>query len=191
MASTHHPQYYRIPPASARRLLVLRHGPSARLQGVAIVADYEPPVQRSAYGRRDPRFDFCRRNPRFCRTPFRLSLALACPADPRTLYQQDRNQHCNCPYPPHQHTLRYGRSGQAPIYLDPRTHGHWYRTVTRDARSQRGHVTERSATEFIELYVSTTPMHSSHCSTPQTYPSPGRTCTHSVSAIAVEHLLLS
>ena len=61
MASTHHPQYYRIPPASARRLLVLRHGPSARLQGVAIVAGYEPPVQRSAYGRRDPRFDFCRR----------------------------------------------------------------------------------------------------------------------------------
>jgi hypothetical protein len=37
------------------RLLVLRHGPSARLQGVAIVAGYEPPVQRSDYGRRDPR----------------------------------------------------------------------------------------------------------------------------------------
>ena len=30
---------------SARRLLVLRHGSSARLQGVAIIADYEPPVQ--------------------------------------------------------------------------------------------------------------------------------------------------
>ena len=27
------------PPTSARRLLVLRHGPSARLQGVAIVAE--------------------------------------------------------------------------------------------------------------------------------------------------------
>ena len=37
------------------RLLVLRHGPSARLQGVAIVAGYEPPVQRSDYGRSDPR----------------------------------------------------------------------------------------------------------------------------------------
>ena len=52
-------------------------------------------------------------------------------------------------------------------------------------------LTCNDATEFIELYVSTTPMHSSHCSTPYTYPSPGRTCTHSVSAIAVEHLLLS
>jgi hypothetical protein len=39
--------------------VVLRHGPIARLQGVATVAGYEPPVQRSAYGRRDPRFDFC------------------------------------------------------------------------------------------------------------------------------------
>ena len=66
------------PPTSARRLLVLRHGPSARLQGVAIVAGYEPPVQRSAYGRRDPRFDFCRRDPRFRRTPLEFSACLPC-----------------------------------------------------------------------------------------------------------------
>ena len=59
---------------SARRLLVLRHGPSARLQGVANVAGYEPPVQRSAYGRCDPRFDFCRRDPRFCWTLLRDGL---------------------------------------------------------------------------------------------------------------------
>jgi hypothetical protein len=53
----HQPSWLR--PTSARRLLVLRHGPSDRLQGIAIVAGYEPPVQRSANGRRDPRFDFC------------------------------------------------------------------------------------------------------------------------------------
>jgi hypothetical protein len=61
-------------PTSARRLLVLRHGPSARLQGVANVAGYEPPVQRSSYGRHDPRFDFCRRDPRFCWTLLRAEL---------------------------------------------------------------------------------------------------------------------
>ena len=64
--------------------LVLRHGPSARLQGVAIVAGYEPPVQRSAYGRRDPRFDFCRRDPRFRLTPLCTSLAIACITNLRT-----------------------------------------------------------------------------------------------------------
>ena len=53
---------------------------------VAIFAGYEPPVQRSAYGRRDPRFDFCRRDPRFCRTPPQRSLALACLVNPRTLF---------------------------------------------------------------------------------------------------------
>ena len=71
---------------SARRLLVLRHGSSDRLQGVAIVAGYEPSVQRSDYGRRDSRFDFGRRDPRFCRTPLRRSLALACLVNPRTLF---------------------------------------------------------------------------------------------------------
>ena len=70
------------PPSSARRLLVLRHGPSARLQGVAIFTGYEPPVQRSAYGRRDPRFDFCRRDPRFRRTPLRRSLSACLPCGP-------------------------------------------------------------------------------------------------------------
>jgi hypothetical protein len=63
-------------PTSARRLLVLRHGPSPRLQGVANVAGFEHPVQRSDYGRRDPRFDFGRRDPRFCWTPPRVSLEL-------------------------------------------------------------------------------------------------------------------
>jgi len=70
---------------SARRLLVLRHGSSDRLQGVAIVAGYEPSVQRSDYGRRDSRFDFGRRDPRFCWTPPRVSLelvSLAHPTDP-------------------------------------------------------------------------------------------------------------
>ena len=66
-------------PTSARRLLVLRHGPSTRLQGVANVAGYEHPVLRSDYGRRDPRFDFGRRDPRFCWTPPRVSLDLVYP----------------------------------------------------------------------------------------------------------------
>ena len=118
----------------------------------------------------------------------RRSLPLAYLADLRTLSQQDRNPHCDCPYPPHPHALRYGRSGQATVYLASRTYG---RPGLSEARSQRLHVVERSATEFIELYASTTPMHSSHCSKPHTYPSPGRTCKHSVSAIAVKHLLLS
>ena len=142
----------------------------------------------------DPRFDFCRRDPRFRRTPLPRSLALACLADLRTLSpDQNRNPPCDSPHPPHPHALRYGRSGPAPVYLAFRTYGRYLtiRTGTREARSQRLHVVERSATEFIELYVSTTPMHSSDCSTPHTYPSPGRTCTNSVSAIAVEHLLLS
>ena len=100
------------PPTSARRLLVLRHGPSARLQGVAIFAGYEPPVQRSAYGRRDPRFDFCRRDPRFCRTPLQRILSACLPCGPTDI---GRNPHCDCPYPPQPHALSYGRSGQAPV----------------------------------------------------------------------------
>ena len=85
------------------------------------------------------------------------------------------------------------RSGQAPVYLAPRTYGHCRksRTGLREARLPRMHVVERSATEFIELYASTTPMHSSHCNTSHPYTSTGCTCTHSISAIAVEHLLLS
>ena len=50
-----------------------------------------------------------------------------------------------------------------------RTYGHCCTSKTgpREARSQRLSVAERSATEFIEiLYTSTTPMHSSHSSTP-------------------------
>jgi hypothetical protein len=54
------------PPHSVRRLLVLRHGPIARLQGVAISAGYEPTVQHS-------------------RLTLRRSSALACLADLRTL----------------------------------------------------------------------------------------------------------
>jgi hypothetical protein len=153
------------------------------------------PVQRSTYGRRDPRFDFCRRDPRFRLTPLRRSLVLAWLADLRTLSPQDRNPHCDCPYPPHPHALRYGRSGHAPVYLASRIYGHCRtsRTGPREARSQRLHVAERSATEFIELYASTTPMHSSHCSTPHSYTPTGRTCTcmPSVSEITVAHLLLS
>ena len=69
----------------ARRLLVQRHSPSARLQGssgVSIVAGYEPPVQRSDYGRRDPRFGFGRRDPRFRWTQSRVSLEFVSPAYP-------------------------------------------------------------------------------------------------------------
>jgi hypothetical protein len=80
-------------------------------------------------------------------------------------------------YPTHLHALRYGRSRQAPVYLASRTHGHCLtiRTGPREARSQRLHVAERSATEFIEmLYTSTTPLHSSHCSTPHSYTPTGR-----------------
>ncbi len=69
---------------STRRPLVLRHGPSPRLQEVAIFAGYEPPVQRSAYGRRDPGFEFCRRYPRFRLTPLCASLAIACITNLRT-----------------------------------------------------------------------------------------------------------
>jgi hypothetical protein len=98
---------------SARRLLVLRHGPSARLQGVAIVAGYEPPVQRSDYGRRDPRFDFGRRDPRFCWTPPRVSLelvSLAHPTDPDMRLAK-------FPILPHTHKFRCRRPGPAPAYL--------------------------------------------------------------------------
>ncbi len=183
------------PPTDSLRLLVLRHGPSARLQGVAIVAGYEPPVQSSAYGLRDPRFDFCRHNPRFCRTPLRRSLALACPADLWTLYQQDRNPHCDCPYPQHQHALRYGGSGQAPIYLASHTYGHCRksRTCLCEAGSQRLQLfAEHIATEFTERpYIQSTPVYRSYRNTQHPHSSPGRTCMHSVSAIAVEHLLLS
>ena len=110
-----------------------------------------------------------------------------------------RNPHCDSPHPPHPHALRYGCSGQTPVYLASRTYGLCLtiRTGPREARSQRLHVAERSATEFIEiLYTSTTPMHTSHCSkfsTPHSY-SPtgrGRTCMTSVSEITVTHLLLS
>jgi hypothetical protein len=102
---------------------------------------------------------------RSARGSVRQSLDLTCLADLRTLSPQDRNPHCDCPYPPHPHALRYGRSGQAPVYLASRTYGHCRtsRTGPHEARSQRLHVAENSATEFIELYTSTTPMHSSHC----------------------------
>ena len=99
--------------SSARRLLVLRHGPSARVQGVAIVAVYEPPVQRSDYCRRDPRFDLGRRDPRFCWTPPRVSLelvSLAHPTDPDMRLVK-------FPFLPHTHTFRCRRPGPAPAYL--------------------------------------------------------------------------
>ena len=85
-------------------------------------------------------------------------------------------------YPPHLHVLRYGQSRPATVYLASRTYGLCLtiRTGPREARSQQLHVTESSATEFIEiLYASTTPMHSSHCSTPHSYTTTGRTGTPS------------
>jgi hypothetical protein len=42
-------KHHGIASLSIRRLLVLRYGPSARLQGVAIVADYDPSVQHSEF----------------------------------------------------------------------------------------------------------------------------------------------
>jgi hypothetical protein len=74
-----------------------------------------------------------------------------------------------------------------------RTYGHCCTSKTgpREARSQRLSVAERSATEFIEiLYTSTTPMHSSHSSTPHSHTLTGRTCTPSVSETPGEHLSL-
>ena len=179
------------PPTSARRLLVLRHGPSARLQGVAIVAGYEPcstlclRPTRSSFRLPPTRSSFLPYP-----APAEFSACLPCrPTD------TGRNPHCNCPYPPHPHALRYGRSGQATVYLASRIYGHCRtsRTGLREARSQRRHVAERSATEFIELYSSTTPMHRSHCSTPHSYTPTRRTCTcmPSESKITVIHLLLS
>ena len=43
-------KHHGIAQLSARRLLVLRHGPSVRPQGIAIVADYDPSVQCSDSG---------------------------------------------------------------------------------------------------------------------------------------------
>ena len=128
-------------------------------------------------------------------TPTLGSLAIACshaPTDSVSRLEPDRVQLAH--YPPYPHALRYGHSRQATVYLASRTYGICLtiRTGPREARSQRLHVAERSATEFIEiLYASTTPLHSSHCSTPPTYMPTGRTCMPSVSEIAVEHLLLS
>jgi hypothetical protein len=84
-------------------------------------------------------------------------------------------------------------SGQEPVYLASRIYGHCRtsRTGPGQARSQRLHVADRSATEFIELYASTTPMHNSHCSTPHSYMTTGRKCVSSESEITVAHLLLS
>jgi hypothetical protein len=101
-------------PTSARRLLVLRHGPSARLQGVANVAGYEHPVQRSDYGRRDPRFDFGRRDPRFCWTPPRVSLELVYLA--HTTVTPDMRP-ALLSILPHTHAFRCRRPGPAPVYL--------------------------------------------------------------------------
>jgi hypothetical protein len=98
---------------SARCLLDLRHGPSARLQGVAIVAGYEPPVQRSACGRRDPRFDFGRRDPRFCWTPPRVSLELFSLAHPTVSGLRP----AMLSILPHPHAFRCRRSEQASAYL--------------------------------------------------------------------------
>ena len=79
------------------------------------------------------------------------------------------------------------------VALDKRLYTSHHATTDSVSRLEpdRVKLARNDATEFIELYVSTTPMHSSHCSKPHTYPSPGRTCTYSVSAIAVENLLLS
>jgi len=122
----------------------------------------------------------------------RASLALACLANLRILFLQDRNSYCDCPSPAHPHALRYGRSRQAPVYLASRTYGHCRtsRTGPREARSQPLHVAECSATEFIEiLYTSTTPLHSSHRSTPHSYtPTGHRTGSPSVSETPGEHL---
>ena len=43
-------KHHDIAQLSARSLLVLQHGPIARLQEVAIVAGYVPSVQRSDFG---------------------------------------------------------------------------------------------------------------------------------------------
>ena len=144
-------------------------------QGVRCIAGYDSPLFHTLFP-----------------TLTRASLAIVCISNLRTLFPQDRNSYCDCPSPAHPHALRYGRSRQAPVYLASRTYGHCHtsRTGPREARSQRLHVAERSATEFIEiLYTSTTPLHSSHCSTPPSYtPTGRRTGSPSVSETPGEHL---
>jgi hypothetical protein len=82
-------------------------------------------------------------------------------------------------------------SRQVTVYLASRTYGHCRQSKTgpREARSQRLHVAELTATEFIEiLYTTTTPMHSSHNSTPHSYTPTGRTWAPSISETPGEHL---
>jgi len=72
------------------------------------------PVQRSDYGRRDPRFDFGRRDPRFCWTPPRVSLELGSLAHPTvTGHQRPAMLYIL----PHTHAVRCRRPGPAPVYL--------------------------------------------------------------------------
>jgi hypothetical protein len=89
---------------SDRCLLVLRHGPSVRLQGVAIVAGYEPPVQRSDFGGRDPRFCSSPTETRFP-TPPRVSLELVHHAPTDTVSRVGPDRVKLALYASHPHTL--------------------------------------------------------------------------------------
>jgi hypothetical protein len=64
---------------SARRLLVLRHGPSVRQPGVAIVADYDP----SVHALRLRRYGAFLATPIVFKLPARHILAIEAPTPPR------------------------------------------------------------------------------------------------------------
>jgi hypothetical protein len=80
-------------------------------------AGYEHPVQRSDYGRRDPRFDFGRRDPRFCWTPPRVSLELVHHAPTDTVSGVGPDRVKLALYASHPHTLRCMPPGQKHAYL--------------------------------------------------------------------------
>jgi hypothetical protein len=126
-------------------------------------------------------------------TPPRASLVIVCFSNLRTLFSQDRHSLCACPSPAHPHTLRYGRSRQAPVYIAARIYGHCRTTRTgpRAASSQRlQFFVEHSSTEFTaRLYIQSTPMYRSHRSTQHPHQPTGRTCMPSVSETPDEPLL--
>jgi hypothetical protein len=88
----------------------------ARLQGVAIVAGYEPPVQHSDFGRRDPRFCSSPTETRIP-TPPRVSLELVHHAPTDTVSRVGPDRVKLALYASQQHTLRCMPPGQKHAYL--------------------------------------------------------------------------
>jgi hypothetical protein len=78
------------------------------------------PVQRSAYDRRDPRFDFCRHDPRFCWTLLREGL------DCLHFTESPGNSHSRpCTLSPRKRThLRCAPPGPSRAHCTLTAHGH-------------------------------------------------------------------